>query len=64
MKQKAYHILNLKILYVITLPLFLLSVTAFAGRIIYVDDDASGLNDSSSWESRNKFIYELTTYIF
>jgi len=58
MKQKANHILNLGILLVITLLYMAMPVTAFAGRIIYVDDDAKGANNGLSWADAYMYLQD------
>jgi parallel beta-helix repeat protein len=48
---------NLKTCFIICLILLTLHATAIAsGKIIYVDDDANGLNNGSSWANAYKYI--------
>ncbi|NIP23087.1 MAG: hypothetical protein GWN67_05480 [Phycisphaerae bacterium] len=37
---------------------FLTSIPTFAGKIIYVDDDAPGVNDGSSWEDAYNYLQD------
>jgi len=52
---------TLIIFVLIALFLFTTGPSAFAERIIYVDDDANGLNDGSSWQNAYNFLQDALT---
>jgi len=56
-KQRTGHVLHLKIRQSVIL-LCVLSVSAYADRIIYVDDDAVGTNNGSSWQNAYAFLQD------
>ena len=57
-KQKTGHVLHLKIWLSLVLFSFALSVSAYANHIIYVDDDAVGSNNGSSWQNAYTFLQD------
>lgn len=48
---------------VISLLLVITCNRAFAGKTLYVDDDAAGANDGSSWENAYTFLQDAFTYL-
>jgi len=52
------NITNLKTWLVISIFLVVLVVQAAVGRTIYVDDDANGANDGSSWDDSYKCLQD------
>ncbi len=49
---------NLNIWPIIVTLILVTSVPAFAGKIIYVDDDANGANDGSSWTDASNYLQD------
>ena len=56
-KRKTKYVLHLKIRLSIVL-LWSLSVSTYANQIIYIDDDAVGLNNGSSWQNAYTFLQD------
>jgi hypothetical protein len=56
-RQKTKRLLHIK-MYLSAVLFCVLSAQAYAGRIIYVDDDAVGTNDGSSWQNAYTFLQD------
>jgi len=56
--QKTVNVLHLEMCLSIVLFWLLLSVSAFAERIIYVDINANGLNNGSSWADAFNYLQD------
>jgi hypothetical protein len=53
---------NLKIWFLTALILLSTGCPIVKGRIIYVDDDAGGLGDGSSWINAYRYLQDALTY--